>query len=322
MRRWIAVAVGVAAVCWSAPLVEQATHRPGNLALAYRLATDDHPTTGLETGLRTVVRAIGIPPWWAERVRHFDERILEPSRTPPVVGIVAATLVVAGLLALLWLAWRRDRHDLSMALALALALVVCIVLVTANVPTGGLGFAALSYALEWTVVAGMWLWLMMVWSALALVRPQLRLGMAPAAAGLAVIALAAGLVAVGRDYDDYQRLPPGLKDYTLLDSTTGQMLGALAGSDSVYLEAPAGVPRRLGIVPALIYALRREGFAIGAPSEFVKFLGNHYRPGGASFDQVLVLGNPHDPLVPGSRLVVRNRAASVMLKEWSPSLSR
>jgi hypothetical protein len=321
LGRWALIALALAVVCWSPPLVQQATHRPGNLTLAYRLATN-HDTIGLDAGLRTATRAIGVPPWWAERVRHFNERILEPAYDRSAAGIATAILVVVAAVALLVLAWRRRRHDLVIALALALAMVFCIVVVTAALPTGALGYIALSYTLEWTVLAGMWVWLAVVWSALALVGLGARLPRAAAAAGLGAAALAALLVAAGRDYDTVERLPPGTKDYRLITSTTAQIVASLSGSRSVYIDVSAGVRHSLALQSAIAFTLRREGFRIGVPPGLSREMGDHYEPGGGPFDQVLVLRNPTDPPVPGSTPVLRNRVLSVMLKPWTPSHSR
>ncbi len=43
-RRLLIVTAAVALVCWSAPLIDQAVHRPGNFVLLVRSATGDEPT--------------------------------------------------------------------------------------------------------------------------------------------------------------------------------------------------------------------------------------------------------------------------------------
>jgi hypothetical protein len=321
LRRWVAAALVVTAVCWSAPLVDEVTNRPGNITLAYRLATGDHGRLGLQTGLRTAVRAIGVPPWWAEPVRPLSGRVLDPLQTPSAASIASAILLVAVLCALLPVAWRRGRRELAMALALALVLYLSIVVAVAAIPTK-VGYQALSYTIEWTVVAGMFVWLTLAWSCLSLVR---AFPVAPrrsvAAAALAAVLILSVLTAAGRTYDE-QILPPGVKDYGLVDSATDRVRAALAGGRGFQLEVTPGVRNGLTFPSSVLFAARRQGLNIAAPERLVWEMGDAYRGGGSGFDHVLVIRNPEDPLVPGSRLLLRNRAVSVMLKPWSPSPSR
>jgi hypothetical protein len=72
---------------------------------------------------------------------------------------------------------------------------------------------------------------------------------------------------------------------------------------------------------SFVFAARREGMAIGLPRRLVWEAGDQYRAG-TGLDHVLIIRNPEDPPLPGSRLVARNRAVSVMLMPWSPSTSR
>jgi hypothetical protein len=329
LRAWVVAALILTVVCWSGPLIDQAIHRPGNLALAYRVASEDHETGGLEAGWKTVARAIGVPPWWAKRVRTPAEWVLEPLDVP-AAGAASAAALVATLFALLIVAVRRRRHDLAAALVLALLLILCVAIVTAGVPRSSVGLAALGYVLVWTVPAGMWVWLVAGWSAwslfgertLAALRRHLDARGAAAAAGLAAVGAAAVLVAAGRDYDDPQRLPPGVKDYRLVESTTKQVMDALEGSRGVVLDVPLVNSNSLTFQSAIAYAVRRKGLAIGAPPRLAREMGDQYRWGPGAFDELISIRNAGDPVTPGTRIVVRNRAVSVMLKPWTPIPSK
>lgn len=329
MRRWVVAALVLTLACWAPPLVDQAVHRPGNLALAYRLATGDHPTAGVEPGWNTMSRAVGVVPWWVKRVRTPAERVLEPLHVPAHRSASTAA-VLAVLVGLLAMAVRRRRHDLATAAVLALLLVLSMVAVAAAMPSGTLGLTAVGYALVWTIPAGMWVWLVVTWLAASLLAQRglavARRGLdgpgALAAAGLACVGAAAVLVAAGRDYDDPQRLPPGLKDYRLIEATTEQVMDQLNGSRGVVLDVPVDVRNSLTFQSAIAYAARRQGLAIGVPPRLAREMGSQYRAGPGAFDRTIVVRDPGAVAVRGSRVVVRNRAVSVMLMPWSPRPSR
>jgi hypothetical protein len=314
LRRWTIAAVAVAAVCWSAPIVEQVDNRPGNMVLAVRLATDDHETAGVATGLRTAARTIGIAPWWAKRARTQAERASEPT-TVPAVSAGSALLVVAGLLALLVLARRRRRPDLLAAVALALALCLSVAVVAAAIPAGLLGFTAFQYALVWTSPAGMWVWLALLWSGWTLLvparrAPEVRTGLA--VAGLAAVAATAALVAAGRDYGAPQQ-PPGLKEYRLVSDTADQVGDALAGSGGVLLDVPIRVRHSLTFQSAVAYELRSRGYAVSVPDRLVKELGSAYRPG-LTHEHVVIIRDPDAPVPAGSAEIVRNSAIAIFAR--------
>jgi hypothetical protein len=324
LRRWVAAALALALVCWAPPLIDQAVHRPGNLVLTYRLTTDGHAKAGFEPGWNTVSRAIGVVPWWAKRVRTPTERVLEPLEVTALRSLSAAA-VLALLGGLLAIASRRRRRDLSAALALALVLVLSMGVVAAALPTGTLGLTALSYVLVWTVPAGMWVWLAAGWSAWSLLAERglaLPRSRSVLAAGLAGLGVAAVLVATGREYDDEQRLPPGLKDYGLIEATTQAVMDELHGARGVTLDARIHVRNSLTFQSAIAYAARRQGLAIGVPPRLAREMGSQYRSGPGGFDRTILIRDPRAVAVPGSRVVVRNRAVSVMLMPWSPRPSR
>ena len=61
---WMLAALLVAAVCWTAPAIDQLQGSPGNLTWVVRTARANTPTLGSTVGWHAVVRAIGIRPWW------------------------------------------------------------------------------------------------------------------------------------------------------------------------------------------------------------------------------------------------------------------
>jgi hypothetical protein len=316
VRRWAIAAVAVALVCWSAPIVDQLTREPGNLGQVLRLATDDRQTAGLESGLVTTARTIGIPPWWARSARGHPDRVLEVTRVPVLMG-VTAVLVVGGLLAALFGGVRRRQLDVAAAAALALALCLSVTLVSAGIPLGTLGFTAVGYVLVWTSPAGMWVWLTLVWSAWRLLRPQgaavrlprpaLAWGALGAATALAVA------VAAGRDYDAPDRLPPGVKDYDLIRSTTARVAEAVAGSDGILIDAPRAVRNSLTFQSAIAYELRCAGLRLSVPARLVKEFGRQYGPDERGYEHVIRIRDAGAPAGRDDRVVVRTRHVAVFV---------
>lgn len=319
LRPWAIAALVVALVCWSAPLVEQVGNRPGNFVLALRLATDDHRTLGAAAGRYTTVRTIGVVPWWAERARTHPERVLEILRRPPALAIVSSTLVFGALLVLLAIAWRRRHHEAVTALALSLLLCVAVAAVAASIPANGVGLAAIGYVLTWTSPAGMWAWLIAVWSAAALVAPAHRRVapprlLRPVAAG--AVAVLAVLVAAGRDYESSERLPPGVKDYRMIRAAAERVGDALSDSRGVLLDAPREVP--LTFKSAATFALRRKGVSVYVPPRLSVQMGDQYARAGASYADVLSIRDGGVPAPARSHVIVRNEAVTISVARGGP----
>jgi hypothetical protein len=212
-----------------------------------------------------------------------------------------------------------------MAIGLALLLVLSVVVVAAAIPVGNLGLAALGYVLVWTVPAGMFVWLTLAWSAWVLLpafRSRIVARRGVAVAGLAAVAVVALFVAAGRDYDDPTRLPPGLKDYRLVQATADRVGAALTGSHGVLIDVPLEVRNSLTFQSAIAYAIRRDGLAIGVPARLAREMGRQYRPGAGAYDTVVSIRNGDAPPIPGSRTVVRNHAVTVMMAPWTQNPSR
>ena len=77
----IAAAV-VLVACWTAPVIEQATHRPGNAVLLARAASTDEPKLGMSAGLHAVVRTVGGRPWWIREPRSTEARMVDLRGAP------------------------------------------------------------------------------------------------------------------------------------------------------------------------------------------------------------------------------------------------
>jgi hypothetical protein len=160
---WVLAAVAVLLVCWSAPLVEQAKERPGNLVLLGRAAFADEPTAGIDTGWHAVVRTVGVRPWWLQDPDDPVQRARQLRRDPGALATVTAILILAGLVAAAIAGWRRRRFDVLTAAALALVLCAALAQVAASTPTAT--YDTLGYTLRWSSPAGMFVWLALGWAA-------------------------------------------------------------------------------------------------------------------------------------------------------------
>ncbi len=307
VRAWALAALVVTLVCWSGPIADQVHHRPGNLVQLTRLATDEHPTLGSARGLKATAHTLVGMPSWVLHGRTQLGRLDETVRASALVWL-AAGLVLAALLGLLSVAWRRRSYDVVAALALGLLLCLSTLLVAASIPIGLVGFAAIGYVLVWTSPVGMWLWLTIGWSAWTLYGrgriPAPRSSRALVTAGVAATALIALAVAVGRDYDAADRQPPGLKDYALMEPAVERVTATVAGSRGVLLDVPTNSVGILTFRSAIAYALRREGLSIFVTPRLVKELGTRYAPRPGGYDRVLRIRDADAPATPGSRPIV------------------
>jgi hypothetical protein len=313
-RPWVVAAVVAFAVCWSAPVVDQVGHRPGNLVRAYQLATGDHTRVGAETGWYSTVRAIGVPPWWAKRSRTPAERVLETVRRPPVVTTLSALLVLGALTAALVVAHRRRRREALVTAALGLVVCASIGLVAASAPGGLLGLAASGYALTWMSPAGMFAGLAAAWSVWHLWRPAWRWGdlEAPPARVAALVAVAAASAAItDRSDEQADRLPPGLKDYELIRATAQRVAADLAGSRGVRIDVPRSVHNSLTYQSAIAYELRGEGIPFSVPARLVKEMGGSYAADEVRAEDVIRIADGNAPIGAGERVLVRRPDVTV-----------
>jgi hypothetical protein len=276
MRPWVIAAVVVALVCWSFPLVDQLTNRPGNMVLIVRASTADSHKLGLHDGWHALAHGVGIVPWWLRAPQGGLERPIDIGRGTTLVQNGSTVLVLAALVALGLLGWRRGRRDVVAATVLALATSAAIALVTASTPANSIG--TLSYSLRWAQPAGMFAWLALGWSALSLVRlPSLAPSPAIAAPALAALLVVAIVVAASGELrgEPYRPMRTIADHLDAVPSTRPVRV-----INSVAPDPPGGGFVALGIDSGVVYELRRAGRAIDAPL-LSDYLGPAYGGHGA-----------------------------------------
>jgi hypothetical protein len=312
---WIA-ALLAGLTCWSAPIVDELTGRPGNLTLVVEAALSHGPTLGLAAGFRAVVHAIGIPPWWLQSPSNPFGRAAEV-RAPvsafaaiSCIGFLSALVLVgaAGL--------RRRRKDVPAAAAIGLGLCLSLAAVTSSNPTRPSLIPSLGYTLWFGSAAGMWVWVTLGWSIATLYGARLRwparsrparedaspaggnaaharasTARAPAlgiALGLLATLAVGATVALGEGPDQDSA------EYRPVKAVEAAVERALAPSDRSVLVLGAHDFTAFDFRAAVVYDLRRRGIRVYDPAASVR-LGSWYEPAGNGVDATVYVYDEKSP---------------------------
>jgi hypothetical protein len=298
VRRWALIALVVWLVCWSAPIVDQAlswagsSRGLGNLNTVVRGAGERERPVGVTGGARAVVSAVGIPPQWLRAPLSSQHRTFEIFAPVGTWKLVSALAVLAGLVLVLVVGTRRRRTEVAAGAALALVLSAALAADTASFPNTPEAIFSYSYASWWAIPAGMFVWLVVGWSALALFArlAAARLG----AVGVALVAGAAVVVVASQEDDPAKpRFGPA--------ATVQQALNdALPHPGDVRVDTATFAYRTTAI-----QALRRSGGRVQTadPDEF----GPMYALRRGPVDHVVDI-RPGGRPAPGARVLARVRA--------------
>jgi hypothetical protein len=305
IRRWVIAAALVAAVCWSAPLLDQAIHRPGNFVVLGRTAEAQKSTLGSSAGLRAVVRAVGVPPWWLRPAPDPVVRLHELSGRPPdppgALAIGSCVLIIGAVFATVLLGRRRRRWDIVAAGTISLVLCATLALAIASTPTKDNLFLSVGYTSWWGSPAGMWVWLTLGWSVVALGLPgrrlaALRLPRIAPAIGVAVAGIVAVLIAASAGPDP---LKPAFRPMrTIIDGIDARV----PQHRRVFVDS-AATYTGIDFQPAVVLALRRRGTPV-VTAALLPALGQQYNPS-RGYDDVLRIDEGDRPAPPGGRVIAR-----------------
>jgi hypothetical protein len=162
---WAAAALAVGVLCWSAPAIEEIRGHPGNLTLVARSASASKATLGASAGWHAVVRAVGVPPWWLHVPHDRWQRKYDVRFAPSGAAVGSCVALLAALTLALVLGVVRRRRDVASGALIGFVLCGTLAAIAASTPTPRVLSATLGYTMWWGSQVGMWVWLMLAWSA-------------------------------------------------------------------------------------------------------------------------------------------------------------
>jgi len=172
-RAWLAVGLGVGGLVWLAPLVQQATTQPGNLALLLRGTSQSGGTIGLSRALGALGGAVRPIPEWVHPPPagggfHLVVAVANIFTGPKWWGAaVLLLLVVIGVLA-----WQSTRVLLSALAWVSAAVAVGGVAAIAAMPLPQ--FLVFGYLGVLLVPIGMAAWVTLVWAGVEVLMVGVR----------------------------------------------------------------------------------------------------------------------------------------------------
>ncbi len=277
---WAAAGVLALALCWSAPVIEEIEHSPGNLTLLARAARASEPKQGIDVGWHAVVRAVGVPPWWLTSPSGPFARLSQVHENPSNLAAVSTVVLLALLVMVLLAGALRGTRDLAYGAAIGLLLCVALGAVAGETPIRPSVADSLGYTMWWGSQAGMWVWLMLALTGMRLLRRGLRAAsgtptgvegrvrprhasLAAVAGAIAVLGAGAAVaLAEGPDQDQGNYAPIGL---------VNARLGAvLRGSARTVVTVGSSGPRGFDFRAAADFALRRDGLRVLDPAAAVR----------------------------------------------------
>jgi hypothetical protein len=326
---WRTVGLGLAtllaaAACWIAPAIDEIAHHPGNLSLVAHSATASERTVGAGVGWHAVVRAIGYRPWWLHTPADRWSRKYDVRRPPGSVRSATAAALLGALALAAMLGLLRRRSDVTAAAVIGLVLCAALAAEAAHTPAPRVLSATLGYTMWWGSQVGMWVWLIVAWSAwlaLGAVAPALarRLPRRPVAprrrSAVAVASVLVSLVAVaGTAAAVSAREKPDehLAVYGPIAALGAHVTSMFAPGQTVALQGRLDVSP-MPIKPALRYLLVRHGVRVLSPGAYQR-LGSYYELDHRSYDATLYVRDLLGPPAPHTRLIARAR----YVDRWGP----
>ncbi len=292
VRRWVAAALLVAAVCWAPPIIDEIEHSPGNLSLIVQTTQDRGTTLGAQTGWNAVVRALAVPPWWLVVPRNEWTRKSEVRRSPSG-GAVAAALAILAALGLVAIAGIvRRRRDLAAAALIGLVLCAALDANVAQTPIVPLLAATIGYTAWWGSMLGMWVWLVLAWAAwlvcarvalhakpLQSIRARLRSAPSSRArrlAGVTASLICLGVVAeVGTAVAATERVDSHVHQYRPITAIIERLDQVVPSHTSVRFTLRSENVSTQPIEPAVRFGLVRHGDLVLSRGAIPR-LGDHY----------------------------------------------
>ncbi|MCU1427444.1 MAG: hypothetical protein JWL83_1444 [Actinomycetia bacterium] len=274
------LAAGVAGVAlWSGPIVDQLTHRPGNLVLLERAARHQDPAIGWGGAITILVRAIGAPPFWAHGIANdaFVRRRGHGIAVLSVLGVAVLFALLVGGLA--WAVLRRD-GVVGGLVATALVALALALFTLARVPDQFPEPPRYRFLMVWPLGALLWFAAaLVIVRVLHIPRDTLAIG---ALALMALIVASAGRVAGGGNVSIENP-----RDIATVRHLSAAVVPKL--QHRVYVVESTGATTFLTMRFGLLAELRRRG--VDARVEPGDFYLSPWHAGNVRTDPVLVVAD-------------------------------
>ena len=236
--RWALAAVLVAVICWAPPAIDQIRVRPGNLTVLAQTVKANRRNLGPRVGWHAVVLTVGVPPWWLTNPASPWQKKVEVREAPSVLAELSAVLALVGLLAVGSFGLARRRAELWSAALIALCLCASVAAIAAATPSGRLFAGTLAYTLWLASPAGMFVWLVLLWTPTQIIVG--RLGRLRAGTRLAAAAALSGVAAVGTAVALAERPDEHLAEYRPLGTIFSAIDRTIPGGRTVLLPGGLG----------------------------------------------------------------------------------
>ena len=209
----ILVAVGVALLCWAAPLWQQLTGHPGNLGeIVDYVLHNKEAVNGWADGFQRVSQALSLPPIWV------TGDLQSANVDHPVPWALVAVVLAAA-----WAAWRRWWREL-VACGTAVAFVV-----GALVASSEVSGAPFPYLFRWLWAVGAFTWFAAGLVVLAELRRHAWRRYTEAALLVVGSLLVLGLIVAGPDTSALESSDQALRTFERLIAPTEEALRSVPG---------------------------------------------------------------------------------------------
>ena len=311
LLRFAAAALAVAAVCWSFPVADELTENPGNMTLVAQSATAHKSTLGASAGWHAVVRAVGVRPWWLYVPVDRWQRQYDVRKAPRAHTEYSAIVLLLALAGVLVAGFARRRRDLASAALLGFVLCGALAAVAAATPTPPKLVNTLGYTMWAGSQVGMFVWLVLAFSAWLALGWALRAlrrarsaevdargtrgpGSGRLAPALASAAALAATASVGVAVAETEKPDEHVAVYRATATLAKALDRALPRGSTVNLSSNLGYSTMV-IKPAIRYLLARDGVrALGVGSRVR--IGEYYELDHRRFaDYVYLSDGAHAP---------------------------
>jgi len=314
--RWALAGLAAAAGCWTAPLVQQFTTRPGNLTTIFTSGRTTGPQGGLSFGLKAIAASVRVPPVASMRL------ISLPGIYPVAQDSVAFGATVVLLMAVIAVAAARYMRSRRAVMLAIVSLVACVatVITFAGFPLSSINqktttYHSLNYLMTPMLMVGVLAWLAVGTFLVLIGRRVIAAARARAAAKEAQDGEPA--LAAQRTGARWAVAASALGVAAVVGLTSWACFGVpgsrrnLAGtpylvslaSRRIEARVPNGQPFSLAVVIydkhirrhvtfGLVYALSSAGYLPEVASKYAWQLGTAYERSGHSKRQVTVFVRP------------------------------